>query len=187
MLGEVIRTERLILRPIGVEDLTVVQAAAGRREVADTMISIAHPFSTEDAERYVRSRVAAMQLGRSAAFTLRTHASTAFVGFAELRDIDREHALAELSFWLTVESRGRGYMTEALAAVLRYAFLDLDLNRVYANHMVRNRASGRVLSRLGFQVEGLLRQRVRKWDLFEDVVLQALLRSEWPEMAGPPG
>lgn len=85
MLGDLIRTERLILRPIGVEDLTVVQTAAGRREVADTMISIAHPFATEDAERYVRSRVAAMQLGRSAAFTLRTHASAAFVGFAELR------------------------------------------------------------------------------------------------------
>ncbi len=48
MLGDVIRTERLVLRPIGVEDLTLVQTAAGRREVADTMISIAHPFSSQD-------------------------------------------------------------------------------------------------------------------------------------------
>jgi RimJ/RimL family protein N-acetyltransferase len=185
MLGDVIRTERLILRPIGVEDLTVVQTAAGRREVADTMISIAHPFSTEDAERYVRSRVAAMQQERGAAFTLRTHAPTVFVGFAELRDIDREHSLAELSFWLAIESRGRGYMAEALDAVLRYAFEDLGLNRVYAYHMVRNPTSGRVLSRLGFQVEGLLRQRVRKWGLFEDVVLQALLRSDRHDAVGP--
>ncbi|NCA72823.1 MAG: N-acetyltransferase [Sphingobacteriia bacterium] len=184
MLGDVIRTERLVLRPIGVEDLTVLQTAAGRREVADTMISIPHPFSTEDAEHYVGSRVEAMQLGHGAAFTLRTHAPKAFVGFAELRDIDREHSLAELSFWLAVESRGRGYMAEALAAVLRYAFVDLDLNRVYAYHMVSNPTSGRVLSRLGFQMEGLLRQRVRKWGLFEDVVLQALLRSEWSETAG---
>ena len=185
MLGDLIRTERLILRPIGVEDLTVVQTAAGRREVADTMISIAHPFATEDAERYVRSRVAAMQLRRSAAFMLRTHASAAFVGFAELRDIDREHSLAAPSFWLAVEFRGRGFMAEALAAVLRYAFLDLGLNRVYAYHMVRNPTSGRVLSRLGFQVEGLLRQRVRKWGLFEDVVLQALLRSNRHDSVGP--
>jgi RimJ/RimL family protein N-acetyltransferase len=187
MLGEVIRTERLVLRPIGVEDVSGVQAAAGRREVADTMISIPHPFSTEDTERYVRSRVAAMQRERGAAFTLRTHAPMVFVGFAELRDIDREHALAELSFWLAVESRGRGYMGEALAAVLRYAFQDLDLNRVHAYHMVRNPTSGRVLARLGFAVEGILRQRVRKWGRFEDVVLQALLRSEWSETVGPPG
>jgi RimJ/RimL family protein N-acetyltransferase len=151
------------------------------------MISIAHPFSTDDAARYVRARVAAMQQGRGAAFTLRTQAQTAFVGFAELREIEREHALAELSFWLVVECRGRGYMTEALAALLRYAFEDLGLNRVYANHMVRNPMSGRLLSRLGFQVEGVLRQRVRKWGLFEDVVLQALLRSEWSDPVGASG
>ncbi|MFB1486309.1 MULTISPECIES: GNAT family N-acetyltransferase [unclassified Thiocapsa] len=187
MLGDVIRTERLVLRPIGVEDLSVVQTAAGRREVADTMISIAHPFSAQDAERYVGSRVEAMQLGYGVAFTFRTHVPAVFVGFAELRDIEPEHALAELSFWLAVETRGRGYMAEALAAVLRYAFRDLDLNRVYAYHMVRNPTSGRVLSRLGFQVEGLLRQRVRKWGLYEDVVLQALLRSEWSDTVGPPG
>jgi [ribosomal protein S5]-alanine N-acetyltransferase len=178
MLGEMIRTERLVLRPIGLDDLSSVHAAAGRREVADTMISIPHPFSTEDAERYVRSRIAAMRLERGAAFTLWTHAPTAFIGLVELREIDREHALAELSFWLAIESRGRGYMAEALDALLRYAFEDLGLNRVYAYHMVRNPASGRVLARLGFAVEGILRQRVRKWGLFEDVVLQALLRAE---------
>jgi len=178
MLGKVILTERLMLRRLGVEDLAVVQAAGGRREVADTMISIPHPFSTEDAERYVRSRVASMRLEHGVAFALWMRAHTAFVGLAELRDIDHEHALAELSFWLAVESRGLGYMGEALAAVLRYAFQDLDLNRIYAYHMVRNPTSGRVLSRLGFEVEGILRQRVRKWGLFEDVVLQALLRAD---------
>jgi RimJ/RimL family protein N-acetyltransferase len=183
MVGDMIRTERLFLRPVRVEDLSEVQDAAGRREVADTMISIRHPFTQADATRYVGSRIAAMEQARGVAFTLRTHAS-AFVGFAELRDIEREHALAELSFWLAVDCWGRGYMAEALAAILRNAFRDLDLNRVYAHHMVRNPASGRVLSRLGFQVEGRLRQRVRKWGRFEDVVLQALLRSEWSEKAG---
>jgi RimJ/RimL family protein N-acetyltransferase len=107
------------------------------------------------------------------------------VGFVELRDIDPEHAVAELSFWLAVDCWGHGYMGEALAAVLKFAFRDLELNRVYAHHMVRNPPSGRVLSRLGFRVEGLLRQRVRKWGRFEDVVLQALLRSEWSETAAP--
>lgn len=53
--------------------------------------------------------------------------------------------------------------------------------------MVRNPTSGRVLSRLGVQVEGILRQRVCKWGLFEDVVLQALLRSEWSETVGSSG
>ena len=45
--------------------------------------------------------------------------------------------------------------------------------------MVRNPASGRVLARIGMKQEGLLRQRVRKWEVFEDVVLMALLREGW--------
>jgi len=75
-------------------------------------------------------------------------------------------------------------MSEAIGAVLRLAFQDLGLNRVYAYHMVRNPASGRVLARHGFRVEGVLRERVRKWGVFEDVVLQALLREDWRDRNG---
>jgi RimJ/RimL family protein N-acetyltransferase len=102
----------------------------------------------------------------------------------ELRAVDREHALAELSFWLAVDAWGRGYMSEAIGAVLRLAFRDLGLNRVYAYRMVRNPASGRVLARHGFRAEGILRERVRKWGVFEDVVLHALLRTDWLDRNG---
>jgi RimJ/RimL family protein N-acetyltransferase len=47
--------------------------------------------------------------------------------------------------------------------------------------MVRNPASGRVLTKVGMNQEGLLRQRVRKWGVFEDVVPLAMLREEWPQ------
>jgi RimJ/RimL family protein N-acetyltransferase len=57
----------------------------------------------------------------------------------------------------------------------------MGINRVHAYHMLRNPASGRVLARLGFREEGVLRQRVRKWGVFEDVVLQALLKEDWLE------
>jgi RimJ/RimL family protein N-acetyltransferase len=45
--------------------------------------------------------------------------------------------------------------------------------------MVKNPASGRVLQKIGMRQEGLMRQRVRKWGIFEDVVLYAMLREEW--------
>jgi len=172
-------TERLILRPLDLRDCAPIRDAACRREVADTMISIPHPFSVREAERYVRTRVAQMRRGRVLALGIRTRGEGAFCGLVELRAIDREHALAELSFWLAVDAWGRGYMSEAIGVVLRLAFQDLGLNRLYAYHMVRNPASGRVLARHGFHVEGVLRERVRKWGVFEDVVLQALLRTDW--------
>jgi [ribosomal protein S5]-alanine N-acetyltransferase len=54
----------------------------------------------------------------------------------------------------------------------------LGLNRICAHHMVRNPAAGKVLERIGMQREGLLRQRVRKWGNYEDVVVYATLRED---------
>ena len=70
-------------------------------------------------------------------------------------------------------------MSEAVGAVVRFAFECLGLNRLFAYHMLRNPTSGRVLEKNGFSQEGLLRQRVQKWGQFEDVALWAILRQEW--------
>ncbi len=70
-------------------------------------------------------------------------------------------------------------VTEAGRAAVKYAFDKLNLNRICAYHMARNPASGRVLAKIGFSQEGLLRQRVRKWGVFEDVIICALLRSDF--------
>jgi [ribosomal protein S5]-alanine N-acetyltransferase len=86
-----------------------------------------------------------------------------------------------LSFWLALDAWGRGYVGEAIGAVLRLAFRDFACNRVYAYRMVRNPASGRVLASHGFRVEGVLRERVRKRRVCEDAILQALLRGDWLE------
>ena len=101
-----------------------------------------------------------------------------------LREIDTEHSQAEMGFWIEVESWGKGYATEAARAVVRSAFDQLKLNRVYAHHMVRNPASGRVMEKVGMKREGLLRQRVRKWGVFEDVVLLAILHDDWRQTIG---
>jgi [ribosomal protein S5]-alanine N-acetyltransferase len=50
--------------------------------------------------------------------------------------------------------------------------------------MVRKPASGRVLEKVGMKREGLLRQPVRKWGKFEDVVLLAILREDWQRDSG---
>jgi len=145
------------------------------------MISIPHPYSANAAERYVARQQAERKAGRSVTFTIEHKAEGRFYGLVQVRDIDREHSLGELSFWLAVESWGRGYMSEAVHAAVRYGFKSLNLNRLYAYHMLRNSASGRVLEKNGFKQEGLLRQRVRKWGKFEDVALWAILRQEWQD------
>ena len=177
----VIETLRLRLRPLALSDTAAIQKAASTREIADTMISLPHPYPPGEAERYIIRQQVEREAGRSATFTIERKTEGWFCGLIEVRKIDREHSQGELSFWLSVEAWGRGYMSEVVKAVVRYGFEGLGLNRLYAYHMLRNAACGRVLEKNGFQQEGLLRQRVRKWGQFEDVALWAVLRQEWQD------
>jgi RimJ/RimL family protein N-acetyltransferase len=179
MLAEfTLHTERLILRPLTDSDATSIQAVASVREIADTMISIPHPYPDNEAERYIARQIAEVEAGRSVTFVIERKVDSAFSGIIEVRDIDREHSQAELSFWLAVETWGHGYMSEALKSIVRFGFEELGLNRLYAYHMMRNPSSGKVLKKSGLMQEGLLRQRVRKWGKYEDVALWAILQSD---------
>lgn len=175
----VLEIPRLQLRPLKASDASDIQKSASAREIADTMISIPHPYPDGEAERYVARHQAEQKERHAVAFTIRQKVDDSFCGLVELRAIDREHFTGELSFWIAVASWGQGYMSEVIPALVRYGFEDLGLNRLYAFHMMRNPACGRLLKKSGFKQEGLLRECVRKWRQFEDVVLQAILRKEW--------
>ena len=94
------------------------------------------------------------------------------------------HRRAELGYWLGVPYWGRGYASEAAAAVVRYGFVEIGLARINAQLFPRNLASGRILQKLGMHPEGVLRQHYLKWDVLEDAVLYGVLRHEWETAAG---
>jgi ribosomal-protein-alanine N-acetyltransferase len=174
-----LETERLVLRPLTPQDAPVVSRLAGQREIADTTISIPHPYSEEQALQWIAGNAEIFAKGKPVVFGIQLKSEGNLVGTIGLRDIDSEHSLAELGFWIAVGCWGKGYATEAARAVVAFGFEQLGLNRIYAHHMVRNPASGRVLAWIGMRQEGLLRQRLRKWGVFEDVVAMAVLREEW--------
>jgi RimJ/RimL family protein N-acetyltransferase len=175
----VLETLRLRLCPVERSNASAIQKAAGARKIADTMISIPHPYPAGEAGRYVARQQVEREAGRAVTYTIKQKAEGLFCGLVEVRNIEREHSQGELSFWLTVEVWGRNYMSEVIQAVVQYVFEGLGLNRLYAYHMLRNHVCKRVLEKNGFKQEGLLRQRVRKWGQFEDVALWAILRQEW--------
>ncbi len=179
LIQSTLETDRLLLRPLTDADASSIQAAASVRAVADTMISIPHPYPAGEAERYISRQMAAFKAGHAVSFAIERKHEKTFCGVIEIRAIEPKHSQAELSFWLAVEHWGNGYMSEALKPVLQFGFEELNLNRLYAYHMVRNPASGRVLQKNGFTQEGLLRQRVCKWGVFEDAKLWAMLQKDW--------
>jgi len=169
---------RLLLDSLSEADVASLVELAGDSAIADTTISVPHPLDERVAHEWLAGLAQAMALGSAEHFAIREASGAPLVGMVSLRGIDREHEEAELSFWIGRPFWGRGYATEAAGAAVAHAFDVLSLNRIVAHHMVRNPASGRVLARLGFRQEGLLRERVKKWGVYEDVVLMALLRRD---------
>jgi RimJ/RimL family protein N-acetyltransferase len=177
--SRVLRTERLLLRPFDVTDAARLAELAGARAIADSMISVPYPLSVDRARSEIARFEEEWESGAAATFAIALREDAELcVGSIAIRHIDREHEEGELSFWISEAAQGNGYASEAAGAVVNYAFRELGLNRVCAYHMVRNAASGHVLSKIGMSQEGRLRQRVRKWGEYEDVLLWAVLRRE---------
>lgn len=172
-----LRTERLLLRAFDEADASRLAQLGGAREIADTMISVPHPYTLAQALTNIAAFAQESSAGTGFHFGITLPGDPRkFIGYAALKYIDREHEEAELSFWIDADSAGNGYVTEAAQALIGMAFGPLGLNRICAYHMKRNPASSKVLAKLGFTMEGCLRQRVKKWGRYEDVNIWARLR-----------
>lgn len=121
-------------------------------------------------------------------FTMRTlfqwgmadQRSDALIGTCTLAEISAEHRRAAVGFAVRRDLWSRGYATEALEAMVGFAFNELGLRRLEADADPRNAGSIRVLERAGFQREGRQRERLVVNGEVQDAVLFGLLRREWP-------
>ncbi len=102
------------------------------------------------------------------------------VGTLNLNQIFRGvfHA-AVLSYSLGEIYQGQGLMFEAATRAISYTFNELNLHRLMANYMPRNRRSGNLLKRLGFTVEGYARNYLRINQHWEDHILTSLTNAHW--------
>jgi ribosomal-protein-alanine N-acetyltransferase len=88
---------------------------------------------------------------------------------------------AYLGYGLDHRAVGKGLMSEALDAAIRYCFCELNLHRIMANYMPTNVRSGRLLKRLGFVPEGYARDYLFLAGQWQDHVLTSLTNGDWKE------
>ena len=172
-------TPRLILRPFTFADAPAVQRLAGDRSIADTTANIPHPYEDGMAEMWISSHAEQFEQGTGVVFAITLKDTGELVGAISLFSIRAASSRAEMGYWIGVPYWNKGYCSEAAKALIGYGFNELGLNRVFAEHMVRNPGSGRVMEKAGMTYEGTLRQHVKKGDRYEDLKVYGILRTEF--------
>jgi ribosomal-protein-alanine N-acetyltransferase len=172
-------TERLTLRPFVLSDGPDVEQLAGARLVADTTLTIPHPYPVGGGATWIATHVEAWNRGAGLALAVCTReGSQALMGAISLH-VAQAHRHGEIGYWIGADAWGKGYATEAARALVSYAFEQLELHRVQGRHFTRNAASGRVMQKLGMQREGIHRDAYLRWGRFEDVAVYAVLTPDW--------
>lgn len=105
--------------------------------------------------------------------------SDTLIGTTTLFNLNLDNGRAELGYALGRAYWGKGYMHEALNALISHSFEVMELRRLEADVDPRNAASIRTLERLGFQREGFLRERWHVNGEIQDAFFYGLLRREW--------
>ena len=152
---EVVRTDRLVLRPFRPDDVEAVHAACQSPDIARWITSVGVPYTREDAEAFVLGEAPGeRQAGR--ALTVAIEAGGRLVGASGVHRIGQHPLGPEIGYWVAPGARGAGYAAEAAHALADWA-IGLGAPRVYLVADVLNTGSQQVARRAGFNQEGVLR------------------------------
>jgi len=170
-----LRGERVLLRPLGLrdtDDLWVdVQDPDGQR-----LTGLHHTFTYEEIATYCASRA-----DRTDRITLAVTdpRDGAYKGEVVLMDHDEPNRSASLRIGLAPTARGQGLGAEVLLLVLAHAFGPLGLHRVSLDVLAFNARAIRLYEKVGFRHEGRLRDAVWWEGVPRDLLLMAILATEW--------
>lgn len=176
-----LQTARLRLRPFAQDDADALYALQSNPRVLRYWDA---PPWTEPAraQAFLAACLQMQEEGSGARFALETLADNAFIGWCSMFRWNREYRSLGIGYCLDEPAWSQGYATEAVHAMLQWAFGALDLNRVEAELDTRNAASARVLEKLGFEREGLRREDCIVSGEVSDSWIYGLLRRDWQHL-----
>ena len=102
-------------------------------------------------------------------------------GVMSIHHLDWRNRKAALGYWIGEAYQGQGLVTDACRTLLQFCYEDLDLNRLEIHCAVNNHNSKKIPERLGFELEGVLKQVEWLYDHWVDHKLYSLLRDEWSQ------
>jgi RimJ/RimL family protein N-acetyltransferase len=173
----VLETKRLTLRAPTLKDAKAVAVLANDRRIAENSARIPHPYKPVDAENFIAGANKAE--GEAVFLIVRNSTIMGACGVAVT-----DPNAPELGYWLGVPYWGQGFATEALHAVIDFAFSEFEHSALHAGARVTNPASRRVLEKCGFQWTGVGLYRINAIKSSAPIDRFRLERGIWQAIKG---
>jgi ribosomal-protein-alanine N-acetyltransferase len=179
-----LETERLILRQMTMDDLDFYFKHFSVKEIEDGSGFPAPKDIDTAKEEMQRFIIGLFEKNLGFRWGIAKKGEVELVGTCGYYDWNKEARKAQIGYDLEPACWGQGIMTEALMEMLRFGFEEMDLNRIQVMVAPRNERSTRLVLRLGFKKEGVLRDNFVFKGKLQDDVMFSLLRREWDERRG---
>lgn len=176
----IIRTERLVLRDIGLEDITEDYIAWLNDFETTKYLEIRFIEQTrERVEKYIKSKLD--DIVSSKHFGVYDTGGERLVGTVTMPSINLHHKFADISFVIGLpDAQRKGYGTEAVKSVVEYGFQYCFLEKLWAGYYEGHEGSRKVLNKCGFKVEGRIKKKFINYSGQRvDHVLVGLQKDEW--------
>ncbi|KAA0566731.1 GNAT family N-acetyltransferase [Bacillus sp. CH30_1T] len=175
-----IETDRLILRRICLDDTqSVFDHWISDERVTDNRVSAAHKTIAETKVR-VEKIVKGYDSKEFCYWGIELKDNEDIIGEIDLYDFDQSTGNCEVSYSLGYDWWNKGYGTEALQAVVEFAFIHMNAHKLSAAHNTDNPASGRIMEKAGMKQEGIIRHMIRNSKgQYKDCAVYGLLQEEY--------
>ena len=174
-----LETPRLILRALSREDIPAYYARLGSSEdVTRYMLFQPHRDISESVAS-IEKAICRYETGKCYRWAITLKESNELIGILEPLRFDEEKDSCSFAYMLGKDFWGRGYATEALKAVFHFLFTEMGIQRVEADHMAANPASGAVMRKCGMVFQGIRENAYEKNGIKQDAILYAITREQW--------
>lgn len=178
-----IKGEKINLRRIKRSDAESIQENGNDPDVMRYLFS-PYPYTMEHVYGFIKA--SHRMHGEETGYPLGIeHKQTKqIIGLIGLYRVDHSNRLAETGFWLGKKYWRRGYTKEAVILTLKFSFEELNFHRIYARTFHPNKASMKLIEKIGFIYEGSLRKHVFKHGRFMDMHFYGILKEEFKKAYG---
>lgn len=170
-----IRGKKVLLRAIELEDMEFLRNMINDEEMEHNVIGWSFPVSRYEQQKWFENTI---QNKNNLRFIIEAEGKS--IGLATLTSIDWKNRKACHGVKLFSDNiKGKGYGTDAVITIMKYAFEELQLNRLYSTILEYNEPSRKLYKKCGWVEEGIIRKSIFKKNMYHNEIMIGILKEDY--------